>query len=691
MGFIKKIFVERRLKFDITSIFTLLLAATTFFIISYTYLKIHSSILNFAETTITRAGKIILEKVTCFSKEFQEIPQACDSLIISAKDVSETNKPLIYYLQRKLLLHPIVFGIYFGTTDGGMLNVENISQTKQKTFYTNPIRSIPKEACFVIETINRSAATAYRIRKYVDAHLNLLTEESIFPIDYDPRTRPWYKGAISSKSTFWTPPYTFIFPPVFGMTVSSPYYSDINSEILGIVGVDLTLKSVSDFIKEQQISKNGHAYIIDNATGQIVLPIEYAGKNTSDLQLSILEKSYQQFKQSKKNSFSQEINSEKYLVSILNMPESFNDRWLIAVIAPLEDFFFEILRTQKIVILISIIIFFLATLLIVIFSRKISKPITTIANEVDKITHFDFSSSTRIKSNIKEIKILDTSVANMRETINSFAKYVPKDIVRQLIKQGKGITLGGEKKQIVVMFTDIENFTPIAEKHPTDELMSLLAEYFDPMSKIILDSQGTIDKYIGDSIMAFWGAPENVNNPWDKACKAALYAHRFNIEFNHQRINKQLPPFPTRYGLSIGQAIVGNIGTAERINYTALGDIVNIASRLQSTNKVYNTSILITQELYELIKDRFITRPVDQVLIKGKEIKIKIHELIAEDSQDPKIGASEKDKTLAAMSKKAFEAIESGYIEDAVSQYSQILKFYPKDGLASFWLKKLRS
>lgn len=691
MAFIKRIFGERRLRFDITTIFTILLAATSFFIIFYTYFKIHKSILNFAETTIDRAGKIIYEKITAFNKEYQEVPQVCDSLIITDSDVSENNKSLIYFLQRKLELHPVIFSIYFGSINGGFFNIENIKQTKQTTFYNDPTKPIPQQASLVIETINRLASPPYRIRKYVDNNLQPLAEETISPITYDPRSRPWYQGAITTNKPFWTSTYTFVFPPVVGITVASPYYDDYTKQKLGVAGIDLTLQSLSDFIKNQEISKNGKAYIINKTDGQIVLPIEKVDQTyPSNLDQSLLKQSYDAFIKTKKNSFIQNFNGVQYLIAIFSMPDSFDDQWLVAIQAPLNDFFADFFKTQKIIIIISSLIFLISSFLVIIFSRKISKPITTIANEVDKITHFDFSSPIRIYSNIKEIKILDASVAAMREAINWFSKYVPKDIVRQLIKQGKKITLGGEKKEIVVMFTDIENFTPIAEKYPADQLMSFLAEYFDPMSKIILNSQGTIDKYIGDSIMAFWGAPENILTPWHNACRCALACLKLNLQFDATRTQKQLPPFPTRYGLSFGQAIVGNIGTEERINYTALGDTVNIASRLQSINKIYNTSILITEQLYQLIKDDFITRPVDEVSVKGKAIKVKIFELIKEKTTDGTIDGLDHEIQLAAMTLEAFTAIQNKNFDIAIAKYEDILTQFPQDGVASYWIKTLK-
>lgn len=693
MEFFKKIFNkffgERRLRFDITTIFTILLAATSFFIISYTYIKVHKSILKFAEMTIFRAGSVIYEKITCFSKEYQEIPQACDSLIVDHENVSENNTALVYYLQKKLEIHPNIFSIYYGFNDGCFFNIENVSQTKQKTYYSDSNKPIPPDTSFVIETITATSNPQTRVRKYIDKDFKVLAEENIYPIGYDPRVRPWYIGAMNTRKVFWTKPYLFKFPPIYGVTVSGPFYSDIDRKILGIVGVDLSVDALSDFVKKQEISKNGKAFVIDRTTGEIVLPSDQIDKNATPLQLTILKDTFDNFKETKQNSFVQEFEFGKYLVSIFEMPESFNDRWLVAIVAPLDDFFAEIFQTQKIVIFVSLIIFLISSCLVVIFSRKISRPITTLANEVDKITNFEFSSPVRINSKIKEIKILDASVAALREAIQSFSKYVPKEIVRKLIKQGKGITIGGEKKQIVVMFSDIENFTPIAEKNSADKLMTLLEEYFDPMSKIILESQGTIDKYIGDSIMAFWGAPEDVSNPWQKACRAALKCLKLNHKFDAERVEKNLPSFPTRYGLSIGQAIVGNIGTEERINYTALGDIVNTASRLQSTNKIYSTSILITEELNELVKDQFVTRPIDEVVVKGKEIKIKIFELLGEKTNGSEISASTQDINIASMTTEALADLKNNAIEAAIVKFKKILEAFPKDGVAIYWLNKL--
>ena len=170
-----------------------------------------------------------------------------------------------------------------------------------------------------------------------------------------------------------------------------------------------------------------------------------------------------------------------------------------------------------------------------------------------------------VKSQIEEIITLDKSITTMRSAVNSFGKYIPKEIIKSLVQQGQEIALGGERKNLVVLFSDIKDFTTISESLPVELLMPSLAAYFDVLSKIILASEGTIDKYIGDSIMAFWGAPQTVVDPVKKACLTALKCHR---ACNLMPKENRLAVWTTRFGIHTGEVIVGNIGTNDRMNYT---------------------------------------------------------------------------------------------------------------------------
>lgn len=209
-----------------------------------------------------------------------------------------------------------------------------------------------------------------------------------------------------------------------------------------------------------------------------------------------------------------------------------------------------------------------------------------------------------------------------------FGKYVNPSVVEQLIK--KHPELGGIEKEITVLFSDIRGFTSMSEGMESSKLINLLNEYLSGMTDIILKNDGTLDKYIGDAIMCFWGAPLDQRDHYIKACNTALEMSSFLKEFNKDRIE----PLNIGIGINTGIMSVGNVGSRGRMSYTVIGDSVNLASRIEGLNKNYSTEILISHGTYELIKNEFETRLVDEVYVKGKAISTKIYELIGRKSED---------------------------------------------------------
>lgn len=325
----------------------------------------------------------------------------------------------------------------------------------------------------------------------------------------------------------------------------------------------------------------------------------------------------------------------------------------------------------------------------IISATRLSQPIVLLSREVDKVRQLDFSKEERVCSRIKEIYRMDEAISLLRSAVQSFTRYVPKEIIRGLFSQNKEIKLGGEKMEVTVFFSDIEGFTSITEEQPTDKMMDLLAKYFDEMSKIILASQGTIDKYIGDSIMAFWGAPEPLPQHTAACAEATLRCHHFVKQFNKRSKEKNLPLFKTRFGINAGVAIVGNIGTPERMNYTLIGDMVNAASRIQSTNKIYGTSILIGQAAKKQLDDRFITRPIDVVEVKGKKEKIPLYELVAMKGGDKELLPTAEELELTERFGKAYDAFHSGKGEEAKQLFIQLHQDFPNDKPTKIYLERL--
>jgi len=209
-----------------------------------------------------------------------------------------------------------------------------------------------------------------------------------------------------------------------------------------------------------------------------------------------------------------------------------------------------------------------------------------------------------------------------------FGKYVSPVVIDHLLQNPNEIKLGGEKRDITIFFSDIRGFTPISEKLNPEELVHLLNEYLSEMTSIIIKDQGLVDKYMGDAIMAFWGAPLSLPNHAEIACSSSLEMIEKLHELQKKWKQQGIPFFEIGIGLNSGEAIIGNMGSSTRFDYTAIGDNVNIASRMEGLNKTYGTNIILTEKTLKLIKDKFETRKLDAVKVKGKKKPIFIYELV---------------------------------------------------------------
>ena len=210
----------------------------------------------------------------------------------------------------------------------------------------------------------------------------------------------------------------------------------------------------------------------------------------------------------------------------------------------------------------------------------------------------------------------------------TFSKFVSKSVVDDLLRHPEKLKLGGDKKILTVLFSDIRGFTTISEKLTPEQLVEHLNEYLQAMTDIVMKYNGTLDKYVGDEIMAFWGAPIPQDDHAYLACKACLDMiddlNKMNIHW--ESLGK--PRLDIGIGLNSGDMVVGNMGSTSRMDYTLMGDNVNLGARLEGTNKVYGTRIIISEFTYELVKDLVIVRELDLIRVKGKHLPVKIYELV---------------------------------------------------------------
>lgn len=299
----------------------------------------------------------------------------------------------------------------------------------------------------------------------------------------------------------------------------------------------------------------------------------------------------------------------------------FTDAAVISTV-PEKTAFAAVYKIQRIIFFITIIALGSAIIFIYIFSKTLTRPLGRLLDAANIIQRGDFSvvvpDTTR-----DEIGKLSASFTEMahglaeRETIkDAFGKFVNKEVA-ELVMKGE-LKLGGERKEVAVFFSDIRAFTAISENLEPEEVVEFLNEYMSIMVDCVNKNYGAVDKFIGDSIMAVWGAPLSHGNDAENAINSALMMRKALIEFNSNRGGEKKPLIKIGCGINTGPVLAGQIGSHEKMEYTVIGDTVNLASRIESLNKPFGTDILISSDAYLMVKDIYSVEPMKKIKVKGK-------------------------------------------------------------------------
>ncbi len=307
-----------------------------------------------------------------------------------------------------------------------------------------------------------------------------------------------------------------------------------------------------------------------------------------------------------------------------------------------EKAFRAVYQIQRRNILIMIIVLNLGILIVYFFSKTITTPITRLVGATKEIEKGNFRVDI-VPASGDEIGELTRSFVAMgrgleeRETLKeTFGKFVSKDIA-ELVLSGK-VKLGGERKTATIFFSDIREFTSISEKLEPEEVVEFLNQYMTRMVSCVEVTNGVVDKFIGDAIMAVWGAPVSYGNDTENAINGALMMRNELMGFNKGRGGPKKPVIRIGCGINTGPVLAGQIGSEERMEYTVIGDTVNLASRIEQLNKPFGTDILISQETCSQIRHKFIVEPMQKIRVKGKAEPQQIYAVIGrrDDPDAPK-------------------------------------------------------
>lgn len=670
---------RRKLRTAITSLF---LAIKLGALLSMAFYIFHAN----KQLVVQFAGRVMTEIqrdtstyiLTLFDgmKKLAEIEQA---FVLKQSDVSVENDALVRYMFEAIKSIPDLTIIHVGSPNGSLIALFSLLNAANPQHGDGPL---PESYKYALLFVDRFTEVPTETWYYLDKDGRRAGKWVAPAVTYDPRTRPWFEEVIKTKKQYWTQVNTFPIPEKEGITFATPLF-DSNGSMIAIAGADIELTFLSKFLLKKETTPNGKLMVITKK-GQIV---SSSMPEAADLSLlgdstPVFNTAYQSYSGTGNSFPIFTVSGTEYLTIVA--PLGFQE-WLLAIAIPANDVLGGVFRIQNSIYLFIFVIMIISTVLVTIFARRISAPITRLSKMIDRIRDLHLDNKIPTTSRIREIFEMQSAISAMQTAFVSFKRYVPTEIVRSLLSRGKAIELGGERKMLTIFFSDVYNFTSIVEGITIEELTPQLAAYFDAISRIILEHQGTIDKYIGDAVMGFWGAPLEVKDHPFIACDTALLVQETVNKLNSAWEKEKKSPLKTRIGLHTGTAIVGNIGTEERMNYTIMGDSVNLTARLENANKIYHTDILVSRDTYDLVHERYLMRPIDIIKVKGKEKAVEVYELFS-----LKTNAPQEKTELCTLFEEAYRLFHDNKIDQAREKFMKLRKKFPEDVPTGLYLERCK-
>ncbi|WP_147822488.1 cache domain-containing protein [Salidesulfovibrio onnuriiensis] len=690
---------------NIMTIFFLLIIGATGTVIAYNYHMNSKTALLAADQLLSQVADSVMERTEAvFQPAFMTVDTYSWSMDVEEKATLLTH-PLAPMFFRTLNQNPNFTSLYMGFADGDYFLVSSL---KGRDSARQAMDAPAESMWYTLAIHHRADGSRYALRKFLNADYALIDSRLENDTGYDPRKRPWYTGAVRTEKPVLSDIYIYSFSKEPGISVSQRFDGDVE----GVFALDISLSNISKFLARQRISPESRIMIF-GADGQLfahpeagrMVKVSKEGETQTmdladieDLDDPILDRVYSAFAEAGKTSFPRKmvkVQGVKYLVHVADMPREYGKISYLGLAVPMAEFTGPIARAGKQSIQLSLLVLAAFSPLVAWASRRITKPLNQIMDEVAHIRQFHLENPVRIGTRITEIHKLGRAMETMRVALKSFGRYIPNALVKNIITKNLKPELGGDRQELTLFFSDIADFTTLSESLSPEELTGSVTEYFDRVGSVILAAGGTIDKYIGDAVMSFWNAPQSQPDHAAQACLAALMCREAVHAFNDQRQRQGLPVMNTRFGLHTGDAVVGNIGSSDRMNYTAMGASVNLASRIEGLNKHYGTEILASQDTVKRAGGAFLFRPVGRAVPKGATRSIGVFELVG---TTPEAGENAErflvDGSAAAFLKqwkKAYDLYLSRQFDEAAALFERLAGERPREQLAAMYLESARA
>ncbi|MBX3487723.1 MAG: HAMP domain-containing protein [Candidatus Paracaedibacteraceae bacterium] len=687
---------QRNLRFDILSSFFVIQVLTATSIVYYTYTNNTTSMLELSQRMMDDLSESKIDRIRNRFEGIQTATLMGSYIIKNQTMVSTQNKILLDYCIAVVKQYPSLESIFIGTEEGTFFQVKILPPNS--TYRTNQ-RLLPIKAKIAVRVVQRNKSDVSETWSYLDADSHILETEKLptSQVNYNHKVREWYQRTLQTRSQIWTNIYIFSTTRLPGVANAIPISTD-GGHYFGVIGADIPLDSFTEILKN--VHFQGLSLVLTKKGEIVASPFEnhpakvsLTGGETqlvtvNDLADKIPAEAFKVFNSTGERKFIFSYEGKEYIANFKEYDPSIFKDWVYVFIMPIDSLIGQIKQTQQNTLIISFFILFLSIIFITYLAHRVSKPIIQLTNQANRISSFDLNYPEQVVSAIQEIQQLQSSINAMRISLVSFGKFVPKKLVRKLLDNGNEVKIGGKSKKLTIMFTDIADFTTISEAYPADKLVTHLSEYFEEITRIMADCNGTVDKFVGDAVMSFWGAPNPDKDQAMNGCTAALLVQKRLSDLNRKWHFEKKPVLVTRIGVHSGEAIVGNMGSSWRMIYSALGDSVNLASRLEGLNKIYGTSIIISDDTLHHIQDYAIVRPLDLVAVKGKKKGVKIYELVAMKNSNPLLLPTDEQIDFCNRFDRGVALYRDKRWDEAIEVFKSIEVNYGKDHTADLYIER---
>lgn len=470
----------------------------------------------------------------------------------------------------------------------------------------------------------------------------------VFYGDYDTLARPWYRLALGSSAPVWTHPYVFATAQELGVTfVARQMQGSSHTQRERLVAADVSLSRLSEFVREFSLDGHGHSALL--GPGQQVLARSDGLERISDLSRPQDDFFAAALALVQSSGNPEEMHrlvhgNNHYLVYSSVLPYT---GWMLVSWVSENTALGDLRQGARFVALFALLFWVLVLVFTLRLTRKIVHPIERLAHSASLIGQMRLKEIEPVSTSLRELVHLDKAIQHSVRVLRAFVRFAPVDVVKRLIAQGHSLRPSGQLRQVTVMFVDVQGFSALAEQLEPEQLVRQTGAYFQLVSDEVTRRGGTIDKFLGDGVMVLWGAPNELDEPGLRACCCALNIMAAMDQLNASWVAKGWSPFKVNIGIHSGSAVLGLFGSNDRLAYTALGDTVNAASRIEGVNRQMGTRVLVSDPVQKALANRLSTRPMGSIFLRGRSEPLRLWELNDAGSICPVCG-QENGKVYAA-------------------------------------------